>query len=608
MALHIIDVAPKGGEVMARTSTVRASGTAPGQRKLNGPQTTGREYRSLSEPEYGMRRDDDVPVSMRDGVRLLADVHRPDSDGRFPALIAASPYPRQIQDLGAPMGFIEAGASDFFVPRGYVHVIANLRGTGGSDGTFGCFDGQERQDMYDLVGWVAEQPWCDGNVGMIGISYFAMTQLEAAVEHPPALKAIFPVATSPDMYEAAYHHGLFSATFVSPFLTMIGVTAAHGDTLWRGKLLDAVRKVLAVPSVHRRFATMNGEAAIGGLRLAMRTKHDSHPWDDLWQAVAVDHQLRDHWWDDRTVQPGLAGVNIPVYLGCDWQNVPLHLPGTFTALRELADRTTVRVGMLGEYGLTWPWESLHVEALAWFDHWLKDRDTGILDGPPIRYWMPGAEEWRTATSWPPPGARHRELALRADGGLSDDEGTPGQRSYRCLGTGLNHVPADPAAEPPSQLTWTSAPLDTDVDMVGDIELRLTATATAADTAWIAMLQDVDTTGDVSDVTAGWLRASVREVDEAASRPGVPVLHCRTAVAVRPHEPVNYRIRLVPNARRFASGHCIRLVLTSDDQPKDASAIMEFRHAPVGTSTTNTVSSASRLLLPVLEEPDGGLDA
>jgi uncharacterized protein len=384
MALHIIDVAPTGGEVMASTSTVRASGTAPDHRKLNGPQTTGREYRSLSEPEYGMRRDDDVPVPMRDGVRLLADVHRPDSDGRFPAM-----------------------------------------------------------------------------------------------------------------------------------------------------------------------------------------------------------------------------------------NVPLHLPGTFTALRELADRTTVRVGMLGKFGLTWPWESLHVEALAWFDHWLNDRDTGILDGPPIRYWMPGADQWRTATAWPPPGARHRELALRADGGLSDDEGTLGQRSYRCLGTGLNHVPADPAAEPPSQLTWTSAPLDTDVDMVGDVELRLTATTTAADTAWIAVLQDVDTTGGVSDVTAGWLRASVREVDESASRPevdesasrpGAPVLRCRTAEAVPPREPVNYRIPLVPNARRFAAGHCIRLVLTSDDQSKGAPAIMEFRHAPVGTSTTNTISSASRLLFPVLDESDGGLDA
>ena len=70
-------------------------------------------------------------------------------------LIAASPYPRQIQNSGAPLGFIEAGASDFFVPRGYVHVIANLRGTGGSEGTFGFFDAQEREDLYDLVEWVA---------------------------------------------------------------------------------------------------------------------------------------------------------------------------------------------------------------------------------------------------------------------------------------------------------------------------------------------------------------------------------------------------------------------------------------------------------------------
>lgn len=129
---------------------------------------------------------------MRDGATLMADVHRPNSDGPVPALIAASPYPRQIQDLGAPMGFIEAGVTDFWVPRGYAHVITNLRGTGGSGGTFGFFDAQERRDMHDLVEWVASQPWCDGNVGMIGISYFAMTQLEAAVERPPHLKAIFP--------------------------------------------------------------------------------------------------------------------------------------------------------------------------------------------------------------------------------------------------------------------------------------------------------------------------------------------------------------------------------------------------------------------------------
>src|SRR5689334_10262392 len=109
---------------------VKVSGIDDGQRRLNGPQTTGREYRNLSPTAYRMVEDDDVPVPMRDGVTLLADVHRPTQPGRYPVLVAASPYPRQIQNLGAPAGFIEAGASDFFVPRGYVHVIANCRGTG----------------------------------------------------------------------------------------------------------------------------------------------------------------------------------------------------------------------------------------------------------------------------------------------------------------------------------------------------------------------------------------------------------------------------------------------------------------------------------------------
>ena len=155
--------------------TKSVSGMEPGQRQLNGLQTTGRDYRNLSKPDYAIACDEDVVAPMRDGVELLVDVHRPATPGRYPVLIAASPYPRQVQNLGAPAGIIEAGASDFFVPRGYVHVIANLRGTGGSGGTFGFFDGQERRDMHDLVEWAGKQSWSDGNVGMIGISYFAMT-------------------------------------------------------------------------------------------------------------------------------------------------------------------------------------------------------------------------------------------------------------------------------------------------------------------------------------------------------------------------------------------------------------------------------------------------
>jgi putative CocE/NonD family hydrolase len=229
--------------------TVRASGIEPGQRRLNGPQTTGREYRNLSRPVHAITRDDDVSIPMRDGVNLLADVHRPAEAGRYPVLVAASPYPRQIQDLGAPAGFIEAGASDFFAPRGYVHVIANLRGTGGSGGVFGFFDGQERRDMYDLVEWAAAQPWSDGNVGMVGISYFAGTQMEAAVERPPHLKAIMPVAGTFDLFESATHHGLMSSGFVTPFLSMIGMTSGHTNKLWRSRLLDAVRTLLLTPAI-----------------------------------------------------------------------------------------------------------------------------------------------------------------------------------------------------------------------------------------------------------------------------------------------------------------------------------------------------------------------
>jgi len=568
------------------------------KKQLNGPQTTGRQYRNLSEPQYGLRSDTDIAIEMRDGTELLADVHRPDRQGRFPALLAASPYPRQIQDLGAPAGLIEAGITDFWVPRGYVHVIANLRGTNGSGGTFNFFDGQERQDVYDLVEWVAAQPWCDGNVGMIGISYFAMTQLEAAVERPPHLKAIFPLALTADLYEFANHHGLLSASFVTPFLAMMGLAAERSNKMLRGRVIGLARRVLNISRIHKKFETSNGEAAVTMLRQLLRLPHNPHPWDALWLDFVVNHPNRDEWWEQRNLLPLLKEVDIPVYLGCDWENVPLHLPSTFHAWKGLSDNACVRMGMLDKFGLTWPWESMHIEALAWYDHWLKGKDTGILEGPPIRYFLPGADRWCTAESWPPSDAPHHEFALCANGTLSPDEGRPGDRQFMVLGTGLGR--AKPSAiDPPSLLTWTSTPLTEDTDVVGDIELRLVASATAIDTAWMATLRDVAPDGDTTDVTAGWLRASMREVDEAASRPGAPALPCRNAQAVPIGEDVVYRIPLVPNARRFKKGHRIQLVLTSDDQDPSVPVIMSFRHAGVGTSSLNTVRSSSRLLIPVL---------
>jgi predicted acyl esterase len=216
--------------------------------------------------------------------------------------------------------------------------------------------------------------------------------------------------------------------------------------------------------------------------------------------------------------------------------------------------------------------------------------------------MPGAEEWRTSESWPPAGVVGHPLSLRADGELGDielghDEGASGQRSLMVLGTGLAR--ARPIqTDPPSQLELTSAPLEQALDVVGDIELELQATSTAADTAWIVTLQDVAPDGTVVDVTAGWLRAGLRRVDPELSSVGAPQLPCRDAEAVVPGSLTTYRIPLVTNARRFAAGHRVRLVVASDDQDPKTPAIMGFRHATVGTSSVNTVHSSSRLVLPV----------
>ena len=210
---------------MTAPAATPPASTQPDTSHFNGLQTTGREYRNLSVDQHTMTRDIDQRVPLRDGGFLLSDVYRPTEAGSYPVLIAASPYPRQIQDLGAPTAIIEAGNSEFFVCRGYVHVIASLRGTGGSSDQWGFFDNQERDDLYDLVEWAAQQTWSNGAVGMIGISYFAIAQIGAAAARPPHLKAVFPFEVSPDLYEAAYHYGLFSSSFISPWLTMLGVTA-----------------------------------------------------------------------------------------------------------------------------------------------------------------------------------------------------------------------------------------------------------------------------------------------------------------------------------------------------------------------------------------------
>jgi uncharacterized protein len=282
----------------------KSAGMGDGERQLNGPQTTGRAYSNLSAAEFHI--DDsrmNVPIPVRDGVELLADIFLPSggpggAGGKFPALLAASPYPRQIQNSGAPMGFVEAGATDFFVPRGYAHVILNVRGTNGSGGNYDLFGAQERRDLFDVIEWIAAQPWCDGNVGMIGISAFAMTQIAAAVERPPHLKAIFPVGLSADTYEAFWHGGLLSATFALNWMRAVAIFANLDDKFLRGKLLELGTEILRRPRVHGIFAHHNGESALALFRFITR-KDPSGPWASLVDAVSVLNPLKSAFWQER---------------------------------------------------------------------------------------------------------------------------------------------------------------------------------------------------------------------------------------------------------------------------------------------------------------------
>src|SRR5437763_2231019 len=152
-------------------------------------------------PTYsGMIAEKDVLVPMRDGVKIAIDIYRPETADRLPALLAFSIHNKDLQgpepaqaSLTHPAwsmlwtGPAEAGDTRFFVSRGYVHVIGNPRGIGKSES-----GGSRAFDSYDLIEWIAAQPWCDGNVGMVGISGFGAEQFMAAKLNPPHLKAIFP--------------------------------------------------------------------------------------------------------------------------------------------------------------------------------------------------------------------------------------------------------------------------------------------------------------------------------------------------------------------------------------------------------------------------------
>jgi uncharacterized protein len=198
----------------------------PPRTSVSGPQFAGWQPDVESPSRYGVQLDADVIIPLPDGATLCGDLYRPKTAGRFPVLIAWSSYTKELHTAGVPMPFNEIGVVGYFVRRGYCHLTINARGTGKSSGEMLCpLTEQEHTDLGEAIRWAAHQPWCDGNVGMIGMSYFGVVQYFAAAQQTGHLKAIFPYQAFTDAYRhAIYKGGALHSQFLAAY------TAFHGST------------------------------------------------------------------------------------------------------------------------------------------------------------------------------------------------------------------------------------------------------------------------------------------------------------------------------------------------------------------------------------------
>ena len=512
-----------------------------------------------SEPIFTIQEETDVYIPMRDGVKLAADVFRPSAPGqKFPALLAVSPYTRQLQRTVVPSLQNEAGLPEFWVPRGYAHIVVDVRGTNDSGGTWDMMGPREQKDLFDLVEWAGQQPWCNGNVGMVGCSYFGWSQLMAAEQQPPNLKAIFAFDAATDLYRDVYFQGgIFSGAWAKFWFT-----ALHSSNLAGGRLKD--------PS---------------GMRCHFKS------------ILNVEYPFDGPYYQERLSWTRLNRIQIPVYFVCDWHFYRLHLRGAFEGWEGVG--SVPKRMLIGPVPRPQrPLGAYHEEALRWYDHYLKGMDTRVMDGPPIQLYIPGLNQWRGEQEWPLAGTEWREFFLGGAAGRKDRRllDSPGADS---LGI-YDYSPSSPEAYMGGpKLIYRSEPLGRDLEVTGPLSLYLWASSTARDTDWFASFGDEAPDGQVRELTQGCLRASHREQDAGRSKPWRPFHPHLKADPLVPDQTYEFAIEIWPTSNLFKAGHRLRLELASCDSQSD----FIHHHQPLGLAATNTIlegrAHPSRLLVPVI---------
>lgn len=549
----------------------------------------------------------DLRVPMRDGVELAADAYQGTVDKPRPALIALSPYGKELQALALTMppqkrpspmwdGCIEAGDIARVVAEDYVHVIGDLRGSGASDGehigNYNAGGVSLGQDAYDFIEWVAAQPWCDGNVGMIGISYFGSMQLLAAAERPPALKAIFVSGGHYDFYETTYHGGIM---WLMPRAAREG---RGGDSGWAftDRVKSRMLETFTPEEIKERVAKRLEDPDVMAWPNLFHVLH--YPTNhEAWFDIAMN-ELDGEWYKERNPVELAHNIDIPVWLQLD-QGRGWTLDGTIEAYNRLNGPKKLSVGPYPPMQSR-PFIEEHDKMFAWYDYWIKGIDNGIMDEPAVSVFVEGSRETVTADQWPPKEVDYRSLYLRPRRKLSPEPEL----------MGAEHAAPDGFYQAPLTVTdkveiidWSTAPFEEPVEMIGTGAAHLFVEIDQPDTNLIMRIWDVAPGGKRQLITTGYLKASHRELDERTTE-GSPYHPHNRVVPVEPGVIEEYVLRLYPFAATFMPGHRMVVELSNNEpMADDHNALLppDAFHLPVGRPVTHKIyrdaKHPSRLVLP-----------
>ncbi len=589
--------------------------------------------------EYGTASHEDVPVTMSDGTVLRVNIIYPtdprtgqEAAGTFPVLLTQTPYGKGRGGSSSPGSASNPGGSsptggpdNYLAQRGYIEVVADVRGTGDSGGSWGLFDPVQTRDGMQLVNWAARLPHSSGSVGTYGPSYLGINQLllAGAVGKQSPLKAIFPVVAANDAYrDTSFMGGILDNEFDTAYL---GLTGA-GNTA--NPVGDAAGTPPTTPSDIGTTAAVEAQHA-GGLA----SYHASSTAEiESGGPQAYDGQ----YWQDRApnnVLDKIVANGIPAYLiGGEFDLFQRGEPLNYAALQNAWAGRPVNAPMqpgqpvTGRYQLiNGPWEHLNgasVNAdplmLEWFDTWLKGEHTGMADTPtPLHYYDLGTNHYTETTTYPFTGAQPTRLyfgpgtlspapprSAASDRLVWTGAGSPCNRPTDQWSMGAISVPAQSAGAPQTPCadddrttqarstssTYTTAPFRAARTLAGPIAATVYATANTTDTQWVAEVEDVAPDGVSRPLTEGALLGSFRGLDRRNSwttTDGNYLLpyHPYTKTSSQPVTPgqlTRYDIEIFPTYATIAPGHSLRVTLSTADTPHLLPVPPQLSHLTGGT--------------------------